>query len=336
MTQIYLIRHCEAFGNIHRRLDGIRDTDITPTGARQILCLAQRFQSVKLDALYSSDLTRAVKTAQGIGAAAGIMPQIVRDLRERNMGIFDGKSWYEVQESYPEVFQAWITDMKNYVLPGGESDREACARFRRAVIRLVHLHPDAAIAVVAHSMVIKAFVEEIRGCPAPYGNNTAVSLLHFSEEKETFSVEYLNDDSHLTDEMRKARQRWFEQNDSLDRYSIRYSYPQNDSTHPSSSLGALRDGVDVVVEGYEGDIRVGYAVFLLENGTVRIRKLWIQPEYRKQNYATELIGEMIYRGKTHGCRQIIAEPATEGSMDFIFLMRKNGFTEAENRYYLSI
>lgn len=335
MTQVYLIRHCEAAGNIHRRLDGVRDTDITPFGARQISCLARRFQSVKLDALYTSGLTRAVKTAQGIGAATGVAPQIVQELHERNMGIFDGKSWYEVKERYPEIFSAWTADMKNFVLPEGESDKGACARFQKAVIRLAWKHQEATIAIVAHSMVIKAFVEEISGAPAPYGNNTAVSLFRFDPATETFAIEYLNDDSHLSEEMRQVRQRWFEQEASLETYSIRYHYPQNSAVMGTAMPEHVPDGTDVIVEGYEADEQVGHAVFRFEGQTVRIEQIWTRPERRRRNYATELIGEMIYRGKQRGCRQIIAGGISAGA-DFAFLMQKNSFAREENCYSLSI
>lgn len=335
MTQVYLIRHCEAAGNIHRRLDGIRDTDITPFGARQVSCLARRFQTVKLDALYTSGLVRAVKTAQGIGSLAGVEPQVVRELHERNMGIFDGKSWYEVKERYPQIFRAWMADRKNYVLPDGESDKDACVRFQRAVVQLARKHPDAAIAIVAHSMVIKAFVEEIIGMPAPYGNNTAVSLFRFDPSAETFEIVYLNDDSHLSEEMRQTRQRWFEQEASLDRYSIRYHYPQNSAVMGTALPEHVPDGTDVIVEGYEVNEQVGHAVFQFDGQTVRIKQIWVRPEQRRRNYATELIGEMIYRGKLRGCRRIIAGADPAGA-DFTFLMQKNSFVKEENCYALPI
>ena len=66
MTEIYLIRHAEAEGNLYRLWQGRTDEKITPQGRLQIEALAKRFASVHLDAVYSSDLQRAKETANGL------------------------------------------------------------------------------------------------------------------------------------------------------------------------------------------------------------------------------------------------------------------------------
>ena len=58
MTTIYLIRHAEAEGNVFRRLHGQYDSNVTPNGLKQIEALAKRFESIPIDAVYASDLTR--------------------------------------------------------------------------------------------------------------------------------------------------------------------------------------------------------------------------------------------------------------------------------------
>lgn len=335
MTTVYLIRHCEAVGNIHRRLDGIRDTDITPFGARQIFYLAQRFHGVALDALYCSGLTRAIKTAQGIGNVTGKTPQIAAQLHERRMGVLEGKSWYGVKEQEPQLFHAWNADMKNYVLPDGESECGAGERFRAAVTELALKHPDGIIAIVAHSMVIKAFIEMLTSDPVPYGNNTAVSCFLFDPQCGDFRIQYLNDDSHLPQDMQLARQRWFEREAGLDEYSIRYEYPQNKDGMPTEMPANIPDQAPVVVKGYEADTCVGYAEFEFDKKLLWIREIWIEPDCRRRNYATELIGEMLYQGKRRGCTEIAA-CVTDRTEALECLMRKNGFARKESRYCLPI
>ena len=66
MTTIYLIRHAEAEGNLYRRIHGWYDSLITKNGERQIQALEQRFDSVSIDAVYSSDLIRTQLTAGAI------------------------------------------------------------------------------------------------------------------------------------------------------------------------------------------------------------------------------------------------------------------------------
>ena len=64
MAEIYLIRHTQAEGNRYRMMQGAWDGSVTEKGRAQIESLAERFRDVPLDAVYSSDLTRAVMTAE--------------------------------------------------------------------------------------------------------------------------------------------------------------------------------------------------------------------------------------------------------------------------------
>ena len=66
MTQIYIIRHAEAEGNLYRRLHGQYDSLVTETGKAQIAALRRRFERVPVDACYASDLIRTRMTAQAV------------------------------------------------------------------------------------------------------------------------------------------------------------------------------------------------------------------------------------------------------------------------------
>ena len=86
MTEIYLIRHTQAEGNRYRMMQGFWDGDVTEKGLMQIELLAKRFADIPLDAVYSSDLSRAVKTAEA-AARWRNLPILTRtDLRELNIG----------------------------------------------------------------------------------------------------------------------------------------------------------------------------------------------------------------------------------------------------------
>ena len=63
MTEIYLIRHGEAEGNLYRRMQGQYDSNLTDLGWKQIAALGERFRDIPLDGVYSSDLSRAMETA---------------------------------------------------------------------------------------------------------------------------------------------------------------------------------------------------------------------------------------------------------------------------------
>ena len=82
MTQIYLVRHAEAEGNLYRRVHGWYNSLITENGYTQIQALERRFASVHLDAVYSSDLFRTMTTAKAAYASKGLTLQIEPRLRK--------------------------------------------------------------------------------------------------------------------------------------------------------------------------------------------------------------------------------------------------------------
>ena len=86
MTQIYLVRHAEAEGNLYRRIHGHYDSLITDLGYRQIAALAHRFESIHVDAVYSSDLFRTRTTAGAIYKPKGLPLVTRKALREVSMG----------------------------------------------------------------------------------------------------------------------------------------------------------------------------------------------------------------------------------------------------------
>lgn len=334
MTELFLIRHCEAYGNIYRRLDGVRDTGVTALGLKQIRYLSRRFERERLDAVYSSALTRARRTAQGICEVTGAPQKCCAALHERDMGVFDGKSWYEAAAAYPEVFAAWQADMDHYILPGGESAAGAGLRFREALLSVCRENPDSRIAVVAHSMVIKALLESISAGPVPFGNNTAVSLLHADGEQGLFTIQYLNDDSHLPAEMQTSRQRWFKQGADLRNYSLRYGYSLPDGVQ-SPFMPQIGDGERTHLDAYENDVLVGYAEFHFEGLRCLVDALFIREDLRRLGFATQLIGEMLYRAEGRGCSSLLlAAPRADESVTA--LAAKNGFEPAGKGWHKAV
>jgi len=332
MTKLFLIRHCEAYGNIYRRLDGIRDTGVTPLGERQIEYLSGRFADVPLAAVYSSALERARRTAKGISDASGAPLRCCPALHERDMGLFDGRSWYEAAELYPEAFAAWQADMDGYVLPGGESARGAGRRFRQAVESICEQHPDSSVAVVAHSMVIKSLLESLCSASVNFGNNTAVSLLYV--DGGNIRIEYINDDRHLPECMQTARQNWFKNGADLRNYSLRYAYPQPGAPN-STSMPQVQDGLPVLLTAYENDAMVGHARFHFDKDTCIVDELLIEPKFRRLGFATQLIGEMLYRTEGRGGISLLLA-APESGEAVRALAAKNGFQRSDGGYIKAV
>src|SRR5439155_26438920 len=104
-TQFIVVRHGETEWNIRGIRQGNLDSRLTEKGMAQAKALAQRLAREKFSALYSSDLGRAVQTAEMIAAVTG--QEIVTDarLRERNRGVFQGLNGDEIKEKFPEEYR---------------------------------------------------------------------------------------------------------------------------------------------------------------------------------------------------------------------------------------
>ena len=214
MTDIYLIRHCEAEGNLFRRGQGWVNGRVTPLGEKQLDCLAERFRGVHLDALYASDLDRAVRTAEAAGRYhPALTVRQDRRLRELNMGAWEDVPWGNIQQEAPEMLDAFNNDADSWQVDGAERFHELLARVREAILEIAARHEGQTVAVASHGMAIRTFQwDALRRLGRPespgHGDNTSVSLLHVAGGN--VGVEYLNDTSHLPPELSTfSRQDWW-------------------------------------------------------------------------------------------------------------------------------
>ena len=124
MTEIILIRHGETAWNRERRMQGQTDTPLSDIGRAQAEALGQRMATHPFSALYSSDLSRAYETAAAVARVSG--REIRRDpaLRERTFGIFEGLTYAEMAQRYPEEHARFLQRDADYAVPGGESPRQ--------------------------------------------------------------------------------------------------------------------------------------------------------------------------------------------------------------------
>jgi len=229
MTNVYIIRHAEAEGNLYRIVQGQQNSYLAESGKRQLKYIAERFRDVPLHALYSSDLRRALKTAEAIGAPHNLTPQQNPWLREINMGICEGMSFGDMMHMDPEAMFRFNNDPYNWSAEGAETYAECARRFLTALTDIAEENEGKTVAVVSHSVVIRAALARLMNVPSaemskllPHGDNTAVSLLHF--ENGEFSVEYFNDNSHLPTELSTfAKQTWWKnENAGKDDVNLRY------------------------------------------------------------------------------------------------------------------
>lgn len=156
MKKIYLIRHgLPDFPSGKGMCIGTTDIPIGEKGLKQAAQMAKRLPPVTM--VFSSPLIRAVQTAEAIGMPITILP----DLRELYAGEWDGLTFEEIRERYPELYAARFHDL-TIPLPGAEDHEEGLARFSKAMERAAQMAPGD-FAIVAHGGIIAQFLQKISG-----------------------------------------------------------------------------------------------------------------------------------------------------------------------------
>lgn len=201
MTEIFLIRHGQAEGNLYRRMQGQTDLPLTPTGRAQLPYLTARFADVPLTAVYSSPLVRAVDTAEAARGAHPIPLHTDARLMEMCFGDWEGRPLGNIHADYPELNHAIRFDPDRFTVPGSEPHRAVQERMLAAMTDIGERHKGETVAVASHGMAIRAFFAAVLGVPSeriaevPISANTAVALLRY--EAGRFTIVYSSDTSHL-------------------------------------------------------------------------------------------------------------------------------------------
>jgi probable phosphoglycerate mutase len=164
-TRICLVRHGETPWNAERRIQGQIDIGLNDTGQRQAVAAGRWLRGANVKALYSSDLLRALLTAEAIGAALGLSPVLVPQLRERCYGVFEGLTYAEARGRFPEGYAAFERRDADYDFGNGESLKTLFARVTGKLVELAAAHAGQSIVVVVHGGVLDIVNRFVRGNP---------------------------------------------------------------------------------------------------------------------------------------------------------------------------
>lgn len=206
-TRLFLVRHGETDDNHAGVFQGQAGKGLNARGVSQAQKLALRIGDlephVDIHALYTSDLERAVATADLLSQVLGLAVIVDEGLREVFVGEWQGKTMKDVEALYPEEVAAWRAGL-DVARGGGETYAELAARMGEALARIAHAHAGKNVVVVSHGAAIKAYVASL------FGNvmngmralgtlsNTGVTLLERDRDLGTRLVVW-NDVSHLRD-----------------------------------------------------------------------------------------------------------------------------------------
>jgi len=162
MTEIILVRHGETEWNVEEVFRGRIDIGLNETGLRQAKLLAEYLSGVKIDAVYSSPLRRALKTAEVIASPHKLKVKIAPGLIDFDFGKWQGLRLQEVKDRYKELYSEWVSSPHLVKIPDGESLSDVRER-ALAVVDEVMAKYEGTIALISHRVVNKVLICALLG-----------------------------------------------------------------------------------------------------------------------------------------------------------------------------
>lgn len=201
MTRIILVRHGETEWNRVERFRGSADIPLNQNGLKQAELLARRLLAAwKPAAVYSSPLSRAVKTAEAIASPLNLRVKIHPGLSDINYGEWQGLTPEEVQSRWPELFRRWQTIPDNLNFPGGESLGERQIIGVTAVRAIAATHSGETVVCVGHTVINRLIILGLLGLDLSYfwrlrQDNCALNVLEGRNDQ--FVAVTINETGHL-------------------------------------------------------------------------------------------------------------------------------------------
>ncbi|GAB6157540.1 alpha-ribazole phosphatase [Desulfotomaculum varum] len=200
-TRLYLVRHGETAWNAGGKFQGHSDIPLSQRGREQAKALADRLSKQKIDAFYSSDLSRARETAVILAEPHQRTVYSLPALREINFGRWEGLTFKEIAETYGELSTRWWASPLTIAIPDGESLQQVVDRCSKAVTEIVMRHAGETVLLATHGGVIRVIVGLALGLDLNcfwqlrMDNLSLTVLAYDSPEKAV--LELYNDTCHL-------------------------------------------------------------------------------------------------------------------------------------------
>ena len=349
MTEIFLVRHTQAEGNVYRMMQGYWDGGVTEAGILQQQALRERFLSVPVDKVYSSDLRRAVFTAGAISEPKGL--EIIKDkrLREINVGPWERAYFGNLFHDEPEKAAEFIFEPETWHIDGAETYQQVGERVYAAIEDIAGQNDGRRVAVVSHGVSIRTFTAKVTGISLndvkalPIFRNTSVSTFTYDNGK--FTPVELNSYYHIenlglpvfnkTEDIRheyidpaqneqyyKAcyEDAWLAAHGSLEGYSPTpyfKSAKEHYAYNPQS-----------VIKLYCKDESVGLVDMDMargaESGTGWISLLYLKKEYRGKGYGIQALARPIMTYRDMGRKKLGLHVAEDNAAAIKFYLR-HGF-----------
>ena len=199
MTEIILARHGQTEWNVEEVFRGQIDLELNQTGLKQAELLAEYLSGQKIEAVYSSPLKRAFKTAEAVARRHKLRVEIVNGLTDCDFGQWQGLHLPEVKDKYSQLYQQWAESPQLVKLPGGESLNGVRERALEVVNGVIAKH-SGGVVLVSHRVVNKVLICALLGLDNSHFWNIkqdTCTTTVFSYENGRFVLTRHNDTSYL-------------------------------------------------------------------------------------------------------------------------------------------
>jgi 2,3-bisphosphoglycerate-dependent phosphoglycerate mutase len=187
---LFLFRHGETDWNREGRLQGHTDTPLNASGLAQAEALSEKLRPHRLDAVVSSDLSRALTTARIVADALGVPLLADPGLRETDVGAAEGLLWADAKIRFGEgLTERWFTD-GDVAFPGGETGIATRTRGLAALRRLAAAQPYRRIGVSTHGAMLRQLMKHALppGSPPAPTRNTALYILRYEPAADRLAL----------------------------------------------------------------------------------------------------------------------------------------------------
>jgi phosphoserine phosphatase len=200
MTTIILVRHGDTDWNVEEIFRGRADIELNETGIKQARLLAKHFESVPIEAVYSSPLKRAWETAKIIAGFRNIDITLCQELIDFDYGEWQGLSHRTVKEKHETLYAEWLQNPHLVKMSRGES-LDDVGRRALSVVNQVIINHQGVVVLVSHRVVHKVIICALLGLDNSHFWNIRLDtcgITTFVCERNRYVLTRHNDTSFLT------------------------------------------------------------------------------------------------------------------------------------------
>lgn len=198
VRRIIFFRPGETDWNRQGRWQGWVASPLNEQGKQQVAALAKFVRHIGMGALYTSDLRRAMQTAEMLVQPLGFQPIPDERLRERGIGVWQGLTLEEMESWYPAEYAAMLADIDGYRMQGGESRNDVRKRAMAALEDILAKATHETVGILSHTTAIKIMLSALVPSYDPLYvdlDNTSVTTIH--RKDDVWEIAAVNDRMHL-------------------------------------------------------------------------------------------------------------------------------------------